>query len=290
MTSERGWRPIAPLRLARCASVLVGFALSLLAPTSAHAQTDSSTSDLFTNGVKALSDGRPANAVTALEALADRGAIDPVASYDRGLAYALRARIGPEEPGDLGRAVQGFEEARDLTRDPHLADDATHALTVVRSEIARRRMRAGEAADVDPGRSVDRALAALLSEETWAFVSVTMSALVSLAVFVRWLSVRPRLRVASGVVGGVASPLMLLGIAMTLATRHDRLSLHESVVVTANARPVDDRGIVLSGSHPLPEGARVEIVESRGPDRRVRFGSVDEWVSSTTLRELARRE
>ena len=43
--------------------------------------------------------------------------VDAAASYDRGLAYAMRVRIGAEVPGDLGRAAQGFEEARELSRE-----------------------------------------------------------------------------------------------------------------------------------------------------------------------------
>ena len=123
---------------------------------------------LFASGVSALNDGRPGDAIAALEALADRGVVDPVASYDRGLAYVRGAcRIGAEVPGDLGRAAHGFEEARDLTHDGKLADDANKALTVVRSEVARRRVRAGQPVEVDPGRSLSRALAGLLSEGTW---------------------------------------------------------------------------------------------------------------------------
>jgi hypothetical protein len=34
----------------------------------------------------------------------------------------------------------------------------------------------------------------------------------------------------------------------------------------------------------------VEIVEPRGASTRVRFGATDAWVSSSTLRELARIE
>jgi hypothetical protein len=40
----------------------------------------------------------------------------------------------------------------------------------------------------------------------------------------------------------------------------------------------------------LPEGARVEIVESRGPSTRVRFGSLDARVDSGALRALMRAE
>jgi hypothetical protein len=75
---------------------------------------------------------------------------------------------------------------------------------------------------------------------------------------------------------------------MTLSARHDRRSLVEAVIVTAVARPVDERGVTTPGASPLPEGARVEVVESLGARTRVRFGTIDEWVPAGSLRELVR--
>ncbi len=79
---------------------------------------DDGAAALFESATKALHEGRAGDAIGAFETLADEGVVDAVASYDRGLAYAMRVRIGAEVPGDLGRAAQGFEEARDLSRDP----------------------------------------------------------------------------------------------------------------------------------------------------------------------------
>jgi hypothetical protein len=39
----------------------------------------------------------------------------------------------------------------------------------------------------------------------------------------------------------------------------------------------------------LPEGARVEVLETRGSVSRVRFGTVEAWVASVALREIGRR-
>jgi len=260
-------------------------ALAFAAP--AHAEEDTGT--LFAAAVKALRDGRAGDAIDGLEALADRGVVDPVASLDRGLAYAMRVRIGAEVPGDLGRAVHGFEEARDLSQDPGLVEDALRALGLVRSEVAKRRARAGDPAAVDPGRSLGRALAGLLLEDTWAILASVASAALSLGLFVRWLARARRVRVTGGVTAGVAAPVLAAALAMTLAARHDRATLREAIVVVPSARPADDRGITMAGATPLPEGARVEVVEVRGAWSRVRFGTIDAWVSSGTLRELARR-
>jgi hypothetical protein len=270
----------------RALAFLIAFvALGSSAPP-ARAQDEPGA--LFTQATQALREGRAGDAIASFEALADRGVVDPVASYDRGLAYATRVRIGAEVPGDLGRAAHGFEEARDLSRDARLTDDATHALTVVRSEVARRRTRAGQPVEVDPGRSLTRTVASLLAEDTWAALAVGASALLALGLLVRWLSRAPRLRVACGVAAGVAAPMLAVSIAMTLAARHDRLGLREAVVVTSSARPTDERGIAVVGATPLPEGARVEVVEARGPWTRVRFGTIEASVAAGALRDLAR--
>ncbi|MCL2450788.1 MAG: hypothetical protein FWD17_17740, partial [Polyangiaceae bacterium] len=175
------------------------------------------SASLFASGVRALHEGRAGDAVAAFEALADRGVVDPVASYDRGLAYAMRVRAGDETPGDLGRAAHGFEEARELSNDGALADDATRALVVVRTEVARRRQRAGQPAEVDPSRSLARALSRLLSEDIWAALAVVASLALASGLFVRWLAASPRARVAGGVTAGVAVPALAMTVAMTLA-------------------------------------------------------------------------
>jgi hypothetical protein len=269
----------------RKTALLLALSFGLLA---ADARADDEPSALFASGAKALDEGRPNEAIAAFEALADRGVVDAAASYDRGLAYASRVHIGAEVPGDLGRAAQGFEEARDLTRDPGLAEDASRALTVVRSEVARRRTRAGQPVEVDPGRSLSRTVAGLLAEGTWAVAAAVASALLSLGLLVRRWSTDRRARITGGVTAGVAAPVLLVSVAMTLAARHDRLDVREAVVVSAAARPVDDRGVVIAGATPLPEGARVEVVESRGGSTRIRSGSSESWVLGDALRPLER--
>lgn len=275
-------------RVARC--FLISSILFLGADRLALAEEETSPKDILSQATTALRDGRVGEAVAAFESLADRGAIDPTLSYDRGLAYALRVRIGAEQPGDLGRAAHGFEEASDLSRDPRLVDDAARGLIVVRSEVARRRVLAGESVEVDPGRSLGRALAGLLAEDTWAALSAAASLAFSLGLFARWLSGNARWRIAGGVVSGVAAPLLVLAVAMTAATRADRLSLREAVVVSSGARPTDERGIRVAGAHPLPEGARVQLIDERGAQTRVRFGGMDVWVPAGVLRQLARAD
>jgi hypothetical protein len=268
--------------------VFLSLVLGLLCLPLRAARADDGVDALFASATKALREGRAGDAIGSYEALADEGVVDAAASYDRGLAYATRVRIGAEVPGDLGRAAHGFEEARDLSHDPRLTADAERALVVVRGEIARRRLRAGEPVEVDPGRSLGRTLAGLLPESIWSAMAAGLSILLGAGLFARVWGRRPRLRIAGGVGASVAAPALALAVGMTLAARHDRWNLREAVVVAAGARPSDSRGLALAGATPLPEGARVEIVEPRGSSTRVRFGAVDAWVSSSTLRELAR--
>src|SRR5260370_39714275 len=174
---------------------------------SAHAvDAEEGSAGMFREGSKALREGRAGDAVAIFEALADRGLVDAAARLDRGLAYSMRVRMQAEVPGDLGRAAHAFEEARDLSGDPRIAEDAARALGIVRSEIARRRMRAGQPAAVDPGRSLGRTLAGLLAEDTWAFLSIAMSAALAAGFFLRWLAKHPGLRIASRVTARVAAP------------------------------------------------------------------------------------
>jgi hypothetical protein len=252
------------------------------------ARAEDGAAATFAAATQALHEGRAGDAIVSFESLADEGVVDAVASYDRGLAYAMRVRIGAEVPGDLGRAAHGFEEARDLATDARLADDATRALHVVRGEIARRRMRAGEPVEVDPGRSLARTLAGLLPEPAWAGLAVGFSIALAAGLAGRRWRQRPRVKIGGGVLASVAMPILAVAIGMTLAARHDRLTLREAVVVTSGVRPTDARGLAVPGATPLPEGARVEIVEPHGATTRVRFGTVDAWVSSGSLREIAR--
>jgi hypothetical protein len=273
----------------RLRRAFVPIVVSLVLATTGSAAAEDDDASLFASGTRALADGRAAEAVSAFEALADRGVVDPVASYDRALAYAARVKIGADVPGDLGKAAQAFEEALELARDPRLADDAARGLTAVRSEIARRRARAGEPVVVDPARSLGRAVGGLLSEDAWALLALIGSLVIGAGLFVRRLARTPRTRVAGGTAAGVATPVLVAAAIMTLAVRSDRLNLHEAVVVTAGARPTDERGLSVPGAAPLPEGARVEVLETRGSVSRVRFGSVEAWVASVALREIARQ-
>lgn len=264
-------------------------AFVLVAAWQAPARADANE-DLFAAGARALDDERPNDAVAGFEALADRGVVDANASFDRGLAYASRVRLGAEQPGDLGKAAHGFEEALALSDDPALSRDAERALTQVRTEIGRRRAREGNAVEIEQRRPAWRALSRLLSENAWSGLALAASLLLGAGLFLRWKSPTGRRRAASTTMVAVAVPALFFAAALAATARHDRLYLREGVIVVASARPSDVRGIALPGSTPLPEGARVEILGTNAAWTEVRHDSLEAWIPTSTLRTIARGE
>jgi hypothetical protein len=249
------------------------------------------TDALFKEGTAALQAGHPAQAIADFEALADRGVVDASASYDRGLAYAMRVRIGGEVAGDLGQAAQGFEEARTLASEPGIASDATVALSVIRTEVARRRARAGEPVEIDPGEPALRAASRLMPEDVWLGLAAFASLVVATGLFVWWRSSARRARIAGVVAASVAVLLVAAGATLGQRARADRLHLREAVVIAPSARPSDEQGVAVTGATPLPEAARVEITsDEKGSFTRVRFGSVETWIPTSTLRPIAKPE
>lgn len=265
-------------------------ALTLATALASPARADVPDAELFAAGVRALDDERPNDAVASFEALADRGLVDSSASFDRGLAYAARVRLGAEQPGDLGKAAHGFEEAMALADDAALARDADAALSQVRTEIGRRRAREGNAVEIEQRRPAWRALSRLLSENAWSGLALASSLLLGAGLFFRWKSPTGRRRGASATMIAVAVPAVLLTTSLAATARHDRLYVREGVIVAASARPSDARGIALPGGTPLPEGARVEILGASAAWTEVRAGAVDAWIPTSTLRPIARRE
>jgi hypothetical protein len=250
---------------------------------------DADPAALFRGATDALASQRPGEAIAKLEALADRGIVDAVLSYDRGLAYAARVRGGSEQPGDLGRAAHGFEEARDLTRDASLSADATSALAVIRSEIARRRSRAGDPVEIEHGFSLGRSIVDLLAENAWATMGALMALVLSASIVVRRVVELRRAKVAATTAGAIAGALLVITSLLAWAARDARLHLHEGVVVTPNARMLDARHLSLAGVAPIPEGVRVRVVEESGGFSRIVVGGVEGYLPSTSVLPLTKR-
>jgi len=244
------------------------------------------TDALFHDATTALAAGRAGDAIASFEALADRGVTDANVSYDRGLAYATRVRIDAELPGDLGRAAQGFEEARALTLDPKMADDASHALAVVRAEVARRRGRSGDPVELDQGLSLGRTVTHLVSEPAWSVLALAASVALGVALAVRRLATARRVHVAGSIGASIAAAMLLVCAALAVAMRDERLHRREGVIVATSALPADEHGMSRPGASSLPEAALVEIVEMKPGWTRVRWGKVDGWVPAGAVRAV----
>jgi hypothetical protein len=269
----------------------IAFAIALVAPRLSRALEPEAQDPgaLFREATEALAAERVGDAVAKLEALGDRGVVDAVVSFDRGIAYAARARTSAAQAGDLGRAVHGFEEARELSRDTRLDDDAKRALASLRSEIARRRARAGESAELAIGASLGRALVELASENTWAALAAAASVVLSLAILARSRATRGRAKVAANTTMGIASAVLVAAALLANGAREVRLHVREAVVVTPGTRLLDARKIVLAGRDPLAEGARVTLLEEEGGFSHIRAGALEGWVSQAAVLPLAKR-
>ncbi|MEO8875564.1 MAG: hypothetical protein ABI461_08260 [Polyangiaceae bacterium] len=253
---------------------------------SASAQADPAPDTLAHDAIEALRAGHPADAIANFEALADRGTVDANMSFDRGLAYAQRVRVGGEQPGDLGLAAHGFEEARSLSRDSALRDQATHALTIIRAEVGRRRARAGSPIDLEQTPLLRDALVGVVSEDTWSGIALFASVVAGAALFLRWLTQARRVEVAANVAFAIAVPVLFGSAVCTVAARNARLHRIEGVVISATARPSDARGIALPSAEPLPEGARVRVLSANAGWDQIRWGATDMWIPSTAVRPL----
>ena len=278
--------------------VVVGIALAI-APADASADADAGAKEeageetdpaaLFRAATDALAGDRPVEAIAKLEALGDRGVIDPVVSYDRGLAYAGRVRAGAEQPGDLGRAAHGFEEARELSRDAALIDDATKALAAVRAEVAHRRSRSGDPIELESGVSLGRSIVKLLPENVWALLAAASSLALAVGIVLRAKARVRRLKVAGTTTCAVAGGLLVLFALVLVEARNVRLHVREAVVIAPSTRLLDDKHVAMLSVAPLPEGARVELLDEGADFAHVLAGRSAGWLPSSTLLPMAKR-
>lgn len=271
----------------------IGRALSLtLALTFAgSARAADTDEELFARAAAALEAEDVESAITALESLADRGFVHPDASFDRGIAYARRARGPRPQVGDLGRAAAGFEEARLLRPDDA---SAAAALEQVRGEVSRRRSHRGKD-EIAVGDPPDRLLVELATPRAWAALALASSLVLS---FGLWLRRRPP--GPARVTGVLALPLGALGLALFApAAWWSGVLVHDrgfGVVVASEVLLTDDGGARVDAPN-VPEGARVEVGGSgaegggeRGGEGRVRvrWGSYEGWAPTASIRKLAR--
>jgi hypothetical protein len=250
------------------------------------AQATPQQDDRFKSAVASLNAGKPEEAILALEALRDDGIDDASVSFDLGLGYLSRAHIA-EAPGDLGRAVFAFEEAKMLTRSDVLHAECTRIAGEVRSVIAKRRARLGQPTDMEEAPPPSRAFSAILPEDTWAEIALACAALLFLGLALRD-RVGGRGKVAASIIAAGSFVLMLTAGAATSQRKTDRLSLEEAIVVADEVRPTDDKHIVLADAPALVAGTRVRVLDRRAGYVEVRTHGQTAWIPDRTLLPLPR--
>ncbi len=226
-----------------------------------------------------LAQGRAEDAVAALEALADQGLEGVGASFDRGLAYAMRAKGGAGRPGDLGRSAHAFEEA--LRHDPH-DGGARAALDAVRREIARRATNTGGRAIETSGTPVWRSVVTSAHADAWTGLALGSSMLLSLALATR-SRLRGPARIWAHALAAVTALTLVLAGALYAGNWWVRHRLREAVIVSP--RPV---ARVANGAPPLEllEGARVDVVEEREGEALIENEIGRGWITRDAIRML----
>ena len=227
----------------------------------------------------AVQAGRLDEAIAIYEQLGDTGVVGASAAFDRGIAYALRARSGQGVAGDYGRAAHGLEEA--LRRDPH-DQEAQRALDEIRREIAKRDARASGRAEELGSTPVWRTIVVAVPGDVWAGLALSSSLVISGA-----LALRPRLqrgaRLAASTVAIVTLLAVLVFSALGLAARYLRTNLLEAVIIAprAIATPETD-----SAPIELDEGQRVDVLEQRAGTTLIRTEKGTGWAPRDALRLL----
>jgi hypothetical protein len=244
--------------------------------------------DRFKAAVASLNAGKPEEAILALEALRDDGIDDAAVSFDLGLAYLSRARIA-ESPGDLGRAVFSFEEARSLTRSEVMLAESTRLAGEVRSVIAKRRARLGQPTDMEEAPPPSRAFSIILSEDAWTKLALALAALLFVGLMGRDRT-SGRAKVALSMLAAGSGLVLVIAVFATAQRRSDRLSLEEAIVVTDEVRPTDEKHIVLADAAALAAGTRVRVLSRRAGYAEVRTRGQSAWIPERAILALPRTQ
>jgi hypothetical protein len=241
---------------------------------------------VLARGAAALGRGAVREALETYEAYADAGGLHPDVSYSRGMAYVARVRAGDDRPGDYGRAAAAFEEALALRPDDL---DAPRALEAVRSAVAHRRARGGQAIEIDAGPGAWAALVGLADEQTWALLAAAGSLALTFGLLARLRGRAQQTRLGGALAAALGLGALALGAAFALSARQARTRGERGVVVAPELRLTNEASLPLPGSPALPEGAGVDLLERRGGLVRVRWGKVTGWAPAASVQRLPRR-
>jgi tetratricopeptide (TPR) repeat protein len=278
-----------PMRTRALLLLPIALCLVVSASTAAGA-AEVGTNAAIETAVTAVERGEFGEAIDLFEQLSDQAIQDPRASYHRALAYLQRADSSKRRTGDLGQAAAALQEAINLGDNDPITRRALHA---VRKEISRERAQRG----LDPvvvRPPLTRAFVNLVPENVWAVCSALGSLLLCLGLFTRRGAEHSQKRLIGLVLTPAGSLLLILCGAMLLMAHHYRTETQEAVVISAQAKLLDESGKPLTAkaldvdATAIPEGASVFVSERQGRLFDIRWGSIQAWVRSDDLRLLAR--
>jgi hypothetical protein len=238
----------------------------------------SETLEAFDAGVRALRENRATDAVASFELLADQGTYSATASFNRGLAYAMRVSLDGEIPGDLGQAAAGFEEALLASPNGDLRRDSEAALATIRSSVARRASESGITV-VTPAPPLAVTVTSAIGENSLAAVALLLSIALCICIW--------NLRHTHGRIRAIFAALFLIPALTTAITfmrtaRNDRVDSHYAVIVR-DRTPLSGNSV-----QTLVEGLRVKIEAERGELIEVRFGDAIGTIPRDSIRRIAK--
>jgi hypothetical protein len=193
-------------------------------------------------------------AIIDLEGLADRGFVHPDVSFDRGVAYAMRARTQAEA-----------------------------ALDAVRAEVTRRRSRRAKD-DLIVRPSLDRLVVGLLPGDAWAALAMGSSLLLAIGLLLRKKESGP-IHVAGSVIAPAAVVALIAFTPLAVASRWLADHRRPGVIVASEVTFADANG-KSKGGNPIPEAASVEVGDKLDDNIFVRWGSNDGYVPINAVRVL----
>lgn len=220
------------------------------------------TGELLQTSAAQLSAGQIDAAIAELERAADEGRRHPDLSFNRGLAYARRAKSPGERAGDLGQAAAAFAETLAVRPDDV---DAQRGLEDSQLSVARRNSsgKSQQGAQVSaPLGLLERALLSM-SPAVLFWLSAAGSLLLCIGIVVR-LARSDLWRLVGTIAASLGALLLLPCAGLHLARQALFSQAKMAVVIASSAEVVDETGRRVPGSAQFAESTLLYVT---GPER-----------------------
>jgi hypothetical protein len=211
-------------------------------------------SEALVQSAEALKADKPSQAIVLLETLADRGIVHPDLSYNRGLAYAARAKTSQAQTGDWGQAAAGLAEALSLSPKD---EETSEALRNVQLLVAQKRAGDKSSSESESLGLIEKALHSL--SMFWLFsLGATGSLAICAGIWLR-LQKNPGRRLTGEITLGLGLLTLLSTSLLSLARTSLFAESKRGVTIVEHAQLVGSDGRTRKGTLPLREGTIVHI-------------------------------